>query len=173
MPLVRLYIAVSIDGYIAAADGGVDWLAPYPAEQFGFDDFIATIGTVVMGRKTYDQARGFEAWPYAGKRTIVLTSRPLDPPHPEVETRAGGIDALCDALKTESRGDIWLVGGSSVTRQFLDAGRVDRIELYVIPILLGSGIRLFMDSPTAQSARLRDATSLAGGVVRLIYDLRA
>ncbi len=170
MGQVRLYVAVSIDGYIAAADGGVDWLAPYPAEQFGFDAFIATIGTVVMGRKTHDQARSFDTWPYAGKRTIVLTTRPLEPPHADVETWSGEIGPLCDALG-KSRSDVWLVGGSSVTRAFLDARRIDRLELYVIPILLGSGIRLFAESPVLQQARLADATMLAQGVVRLTYDL--
>jgi dihydrofolate reductase len=93
-PLFRLYLAASVDGFIATPDGGVDWLEPYPAEDFGFDAFLPTIGTIVMGRTTYEQALRLGPWSFEGKHTIVLTSRPIDEPPAGVERWDGDVTAL-------------------------------------------------------------------------------
>ena len=84
---IRLYIATSLDGYIATPDGDVAWLEPFHAGDYGYDDFLKGIGTLVMGRTTFDQVLGFGAWPYAGKRAIVLTSRPVETPPEGAEVR--------------------------------------------------------------------------------------
>ncbi len=76
-PQIQIYIATSLDSFIATADGGVDWLEPFQAEDLGYSAFVATIGTIVMGRTTYEQIRGFGSWPYAGKRTVILSSLPI------------------------------------------------------------------------------------------------
>jgi dihydrofolate reductase len=171
-PLVRLYIAVSLDGFIATPNGGVEWLEPYPAQDFGFAKFLESIGTIVMGRATYDQALGFGPWAYEGKRTIVLTSRPLDDPPPGVEARDGDVTSLTADLKASSAGDIWLLGGAKSAGPFLEGGLVDRLELFVIPVLLGEGIALFDGANRRTQLQLESATPYPRGVVQLVYSCR-
>ena len=78
MPLIRLYIAQSLDGYIARPDGGIDWLRPFDDVDYGYSAFMREIGTVVIGRASYDMARSFGDWPYQTMRSLVITSKPLD-----------------------------------------------------------------------------------------------
>jgi dihydrofolate reductase len=168
-PLLRLYLAISLDGFIATSDGKVDWLDDYPAEQFGFDVFLATIETIIMGRTSYEQALSFGAWPFAPKRTIVMTSRPLAATQPGVERRQGDVSVIATELRTESANDVWLFGGANLARQFLDRGLVDRVELFVIPVLLGSGIRLFETSGRRIPLQLDELKQHAKGVVQVAY----
>jgi dihydrofolate reductase len=173
-PLLRLYIAASLDGFIATSDGGVSWLEPYHSPALGYDEFLKSIGTVVMGRTTYDQALTFPGpWPYAEKRTIVLTSRPIEKPPPGVERWSGGVGALADHLRTRSNMDVWVCGGARTARAFIDLDQVDRIELYVIPVLLGEGLPLFERSHHASSLRLERTRSFGNGVVELVYEFKA
>lgn len=171
-PTCRLYIAVSVDGYIATPDGGVEWLEPYHHLDTGIQDFMDKICTIVMGRNTYDQALRLGDWPYAGKRIVVLTSRPLNPTtgH-EVETWSGDPRPLMDSLREQSDGDIWLLGGARIARQWLDLNLVDRLELYVIPVLLGDGVRLFQRSERRHALELDAATTWPGGITCLRYYL--
>ena len=80
-------MAISLDGFIASPDGSVHWLEPYDPYEVGFGEFLASAGTIVMGRKSYDQMLTFGPWPYAGKRTIVMTRRPLAPATPDTWLR--------------------------------------------------------------------------------------
>lgn len=168
--LFRLYIAASVDGFIATPGGGVDWLAPYETEDFGWHAFIAAIGTVVMGRVSYDFVRAQGIWPYAGKRVVVLTSRPLGEVPEGVKAWNGNVQPLADHLRGENRGDVWLMGGGRAIRPFLDAGLVDRIELFLVPLLLGEGIRLFEPSAQRLPLHLRRTVAHGCGVVQLVYD---
>jgi dihydrofolate reductase len=168
-PQFCYYVAVSADGFIATTDGGVAWLDVYPADQFGFTEFMATIGTIVMGRAAYEKSRTLGPWPFAGKRTIVLTSRPLEDAPQGVERHSGDITALAASLKATDEGDIWLFGGANSVKPFRDRGLIDRVELYVIPVLLGDGIRLFEPSAAAMKLTLIDARAMGSGVVRLVY----
>lgn len=170
-PLLRVYIAVSLDGFIAAPDGGVEWLEPYPAEEFGFAQFLEGIGAIVMGRATYDQALGFGPWTYDGKRTVVLTSRPLDDPPSGVESWSGDVVALAADLKSGPAGDIWLLGGATSIAQFLEHGLVDKLELFVIPVLLGKGIALFDGAHRPVRLQLESTTPYPKGVVLLNYSV--
>lgn len=171
-PLVRLYIAASLDGYIATSDGGVDWLEPYHGVDVGYDAFIAAIGTIIMGRATYDQVFTFSEWPYAGKSCLVLSSRPLGAVPDGVERVSGDVAAIVEQARRRNDGDIWLVGGARTARAFLDLGLIDRIELYVIPVLLGDGLRLFEPSCHGARMALERAEALPRGMVRLVYSLR-
>jgi dihydrofolate reductase len=171
-PLLRYYVAASVDGFIATPDGGVDWLAPFQEAEVGFEAFMRGIGTVAMGRTTYDQVIGFGGpWPYAGKRAVVLTSRPLGDAPPGVEARAGGAADLAQDLRAGTQaGDVWLVGGARAVRPFLDLGLVDRIELTVVPVLLGDGLPLFERSARApQALRLEEVRPLPLGMVQVLY----
>ncbi|MEX0730452.1 MAG: dihydrofolate reductase family protein [Aquisalimonadaceae bacterium] len=171
-PICRLYIAISVDGYIATPDGGVDWLEPYHHLDTGIQDFMDKIGTVVMGRNTYEQVLQLGDWPYAGKHAVVLTSRVLAPPagH-EVQAWSGDPRQLLSTLRKRGDGDVWLMGGAMVVRQWLDLDLVDRLELYVIPVLLGDGIRLFRRSDHRHALELQAATTWPGGITGLHYYL--
>lgn len=167
---LRLYAAMSIDGCLADADGGIGWLAPFDAEDYGMEGFLAGIGALLTGRATYDQVRGFAAWPYAGKRVVVLTHRPLEADPPAgVEAAAGDLAVIVARLRTEAAGDIWLLGGAAVAQDALAQGLVDSLELFVIPVTLGGGIRLFGASGVPQGWQLAAARPFPNGVVGLEY----
>lgn len=169
-PLFRVYIAVSLDGYIATPDGGVAWLEPFQAEDFGYRDFFATIDAIVMGRKTYEQVRGFGDWPYVGKQTLVLSSRPLADLPANTRVACGGVRDLTRDLKTAG-GDVWIHGGAQTIRACLDHDLIDRLELYVIPVLLGDGLPLFPRSDRQARLTLKESHAFPGGVVKLVYGL--
>ena len=131
---------------------------------------MTEIGSIVMGRLTYEQIRGFGDWPYPGKRTLVLSSRPVADPPDGVARKNGDLSALIAGLRLAGlSGDVWVLGGAQVINGFLDQGAIDRIELFVIPVTLGDGITLF-ERPDALSA-----LSLTGearhplGVVKRTY----
>jgi dihydrofolate reductase len=106
---VLLSVAVSLDGFIADLQGGVEWLNPFFSDELNFDDFMAEVSAVIMGRTTYDQTVGL-GWPHAGKHVVVLTSRPLDAPSEGVHSYHGDLDALVAGLKREHGGIIWHMG---------------------------------------------------------------
>ncbi len=151
MTQIILYIAVSLDGFIADAGGGVDWLPPGDGGDDGGDDkrryadFYAAVSALIMGRRTYDQVRQFGDWPYPGKPVYVFTTRPPDDtPPPGV--RFIQIDAAAFARTVASQhtaGPIWLVGGADLANQFRIAGLIDEYRVFVIPIILGQGVPLF------------------------------
>jgi dihydrofolate reductase len=174
----RLYIASSLDGFAAPSDGSVEWLADYPADDMGFSGFLAGIDTVVMGRRTFEQIAGFVSdpadWPYTGKRCCVLGSvRPrVEFDFPGVEYRNQGFRALAKAFAREGRGDTWLVGGpETIHRAFAD-DVVDRLELFIIPRMLGEGLPLFSWSSGSRLLTLTSTVAFANGVVLLDYAIR-
>src|SRR5512134_2246559 len=125
------HVAVSLDGKIARLDGSVDdWLAAdYPAEDFGFDAFLASVDAILMGRETYDAVRRFGDRPYPGKPTIVLTTRPLDDPLPAgVEARSGDAAAVAAELEARSYRCVWIEGGGQVVRSMIAIGKIDVLE---------------------------------------------
>lgn len=167
-PRVRVHLAVTVDGYIASTDGGIDWLDDFSPDDFGFDTFLASIGAIVMGRATYDQVRGFGDWPYGERRTVVVTSRPLDDaPPPAVEATDDLQTALADLKKTTTEGDIWICGGGRVVRQLLDLDLVDTLELAVLPVLLGTGLPLFEPAARRHDLRLLETQRRGGGVLAI------
>jgi len=169
MRKVILYIAASLDGYIARQDGSIDWL-PDPTADFdyGYDELLGRIDTVLMGRTTYEQVRGFGDYPYAGMQGIVFSRK-----------RAGELDEyvrftdedpaeLIGKLRREEGKHLWLVGGGELIASFLDHDLVDEFHIFTVPVLLGKGIPLF-DGPYPELAlRLEDVTSWPTGLVRTI-----
>lgn len=148
MPEVVLYIAMSLDGFIAREDGSVDWLNSIedtPEALARYESFYNSIDTLVMGRATYDQVLGFGTWPYEGKVTHVVSHRGAEPDDPNTEVRFTdrSIIDLVRFCKQESKKDLWLVGGASLIDQFEAEGLIDRLRITVVPIRLGSGIPLF------------------------------
>lgn len=167
---IRGYIAASLDGYIADRDGGVGWLDPYEKVEAGYELFIAGISTVVVGRKTYDQIEGeLGGWPYAGKRGIVVTSRDLGDPPKDVAAWRDGIDRLAETLRAEE-GDAWVAGGAALQSAFIAARALDSLDLFVVPVLLGGGVRLFPTGTNTPSLSLAAVETLDLGMVRLRYE---
>jgi dihydrofolate reductase len=179
MSLIRGFIAASLDGYIADRDGGIGWLKPFDEVDYDYAGFIAEIGTVVMGRGTYEVVAGFEGgWLYAGKRGIVVTSTPLADAPAGVERWSEGVPALIAHLRAQqddqAGNDIWVIGGGGLQAAFIEAGALHRLDLFVIPVLLGDGVPLFPETQAPpRSLTLEASRALDKGMVRLTYRLDA
>lgn len=162
-----VFIATSLDGFIARRDGSLDWLkiVEQPGEDYGYAKFAATVDTLVMGRGTYDVVVGFPEWAYAGKRVIVLTHRPGEARHGE-EFFAGSVEELAARLERDGVRRVYVDGGI-VIQQFLAAKLVDDLTISVIPVLLGDGLPLFAHSEAALA--LEGVERWPSGLVQLRY----
>lgn len=163
-----VFIATSLDGYIARADGALDWLGAVKleGEDYGYARFAATVDALVVGRATYDVVLGFGAWPYAGKRVVVLTHRPGESRHGE-EFFTGPVSDLAAMLAEDGVKRVYVDGGV-VIQQFLAAKLIDDLTISVIPVVLGGGIRLFGDG-TEQALALDGVQSWPTGLVQQRY----
>ncbi|MEI6062317.1 MAG: dihydrofolate reductase family protein [Bacteroidota bacterium] len=175
MGKVVLYIAVSLDGYIARPDGNLDWLfaLPNPGQiDHGYAEFLSTIGDIVMGRSTYNEIIGFDMdWPYKGINTYVISNNTeLKLSSPGTFLLSDGIPGFIDNLKTNSPKDIWLTGGGKLVACFLAKGLIDRMILSLIPVILGEGIPLFPGKLPESGWALSNVESFTTGVVSLTYD---
>lgn len=171
---VVLYIAASLDGFIADRDGGVDWLEQATSDadgDYGYADFYEEVSALVMGRRTYEQVRGFGAWPYPGKPTVVFAHAPPDGDHPDVAFASGAPADVVTSLRDRGEGDLWLVGGGALIASFQAVGLIDTVILTLIPILLGDGVPLFVGTQPKVDLRHVDTRTFASGVVQLRYDV--
>jgi dihydrofolate reductase len=164
-----VYIAVTLDGFIARRDGSIDWLSlvERPGEDYGYQRFRDSIDTVVIGRSTYNLALGFEPWPYAGKRCVVLTHSPTAPRHDE-EFHHGLPEQLLARLSAEGAKRAYVDGGA-VIQQFLAAGLITDLTVSIIPILLGEGVPLFGKIGRDVRLTLKASTAFESGLVQLEY----
>lgn len=173
---ITLYIAISVDGFVATKDGRVEWLDEFEGDvedgdvDGSYEDFIAGIDCLVMGARTYEQVLSFGDWPYAEKPTYVLTHRDRPRANDHITFYAGAVEDLAADLEDQYQ-DVWLVGGAAVAQQFLRANRIDELWLSVIPRLLGSGISLFGESWDGRELDLIESTSHVSGIVELRYDV--
>lgn len=165
----RLYMAMSLDGMIADAEGGVDWLNRWDDADYGTAGFMQEVDALIMGRTTFDQVTGFGAWPYAGKRTVVLTSRPLGAAPEGVEGTSDLAGAIAELR--EDAAQVWIVGGAATAAACLALGAVDSVELFVMPVLLGQGVPLFAGDGPELPLALRETRAWPNGVVGLTYDV--
>lgn len=165
---VIYYAAVSLDGYIAGLDGDVSWLDGFFIPELGFHDFMARIKGVIMGRGTFDKIVSFGKWPYGALPGTIATHRDFDGSFGPL-TKSGGApaDILAEARQV-SEGPHWIVGGADLATQFLEAGLLTRIDLFVIPVLLGSGIPAFRNAAQV-SLSLIDSQTYPKGIVRMSY----
>jgi dihydrofolate reductase len=139
------FIATSLDGYIARPDGSIDWLTERGerAGDTGYDEFMSSIDTVVLGRKTYELVLTFDFWPYDGKQVEVLSTT-LAPDADERVIVHRTLDALVETLNDRGAHRVYTDGGTTI-QTFLRAGLLNELTITVAPVLLGSGIRLFGD----------------------------
>ena len=139
-----VFIATSLDGFIARANGDLDWLPPGGGEPHGYDEFMATVDALVIGRKTFETVLTFDTWPYGEKLVFVLSTRTLAPaPLGAVVERMSGAPAeIVSQLAARGVRHVYVDGGITIQR-FLQAGLIQRLVITRIPIILGSGIPLF------------------------------
>jgi dihydrofolate reductase len=144
-----VFIATSLDGYIARPDGALDWLPEDGGEPHGYDAFLASVDALVIGRGTYETVLGFAAWPYGTKPVVVLSTGtgPFTPPTGAVcERLAGEPGEVVASLGQRGWRSLYIDGGITIQR-FLRAGLIDRLILTRVPVLLGCGIPLFGPLP--------------------------
>ena len=174
-PQCSVFIAVSLDGFIARPDGRIDYLSivEQPGEDYGYKRFHDSIDTLIVGRKTYDLALGFDPWPYTGKRCIVLTHAPptAGARHGE-ELYSGAPRPLLERLATEGSKRCYVDGGA-VIQQFLAAGLITDLTVSVLPILLGEGVPLFGKTGRDIRLELVEHRAFKSGLVQLEYRLPA
>lgn len=175
------YVACTLDGFIATTDGGVAFLdsvtPPAAAPDYGYADFFSTVGTVVMGRRTFEDALrlGGGTWPYEERTTVVFSTKLLG--HPCPHTVPGAMFTSEDPcsvvrrLKAEPsrRGDIWFIGGSSLAGELLRGGALDRVIVTQLPVLLGDGIPLFGRGHGQVNLQPLSQRVFDNGVVTLSY----
>jgi dihydrofolate reductase len=169
MPKVVLFIATSLDGYIANLDGTVDWL--FHDADYGYTEFMGSLDAVVMGRKTWEQAKTFEVVPFAGKQVFVF-SRTLPTSSDErIHKVHGEVEAVLAAIRPSLQRDLWLVGGGELIQQFISHHLIDEFRLFVHPIILGEGIPLFLKQSERTNLTFEGSQSFPSGLVELRYRL--
>jgi dihydrofolate reductase len=168
-----VFIAASLDGFIARVDGGIDWLSVVerPREDYGYRAFHDSFDVLIVGRRTYEMALSFDSWPYAGKRCIVLTHSAFEAKHGE-EFYAGPPRALVARLSAENARRAYVDGGA-VIQQFLADGLINDMTVSIIPVLLGEGIRLFGNTGRDVPLKLVANRAFQSGLVQLEYRLPA
>ncbi|MGH7526453.1 MAG: dihydrofolate reductase family protein [Gemmatimonadales bacterium] len=171
--LIRVYIGVSADGFVATADGNPAWGDRFDPVAYGHDEFLQQIGAVVMGRTTFDQAAVTFVgdWPWKGKEVYVLTSRPLptDPPAGVTAWQGGAAALLAHLRAAHLARDVELLGGPRTIQAFRELGGIDRLEIYLLPALLGDGIPLFPPRAAPLALRLDRHRTFPDGTIELIY----
>lgn len=165
-----LYIATSLDGYIARLDGSIDWL-PQPGED-GEDNsyikFYDSIDALIMGSNTYEQVLTFGDWVYTGKVSYILTSQDLSTDRTDICFVKGGVEEVVKNVNKQGYQRVWLVGGGKIVSSFINQGLVDEYIITVIPTILGSGISLYQSLPEIK-LDLISVQTYSSGLVELKY----
>lgn len=165
---VTLFIATSLDGYIAGPDDDLSWL--FTDEDYGFSDFYAHVDTLIMGRGTYDVVGTFGEWPYKGKRAIIVSRKgDVEIKTPMTTVESGDMVEFLERLENEGAKNVWLVGGGELVRSFLKQHLIDRITVSMHPVLLGTGIPLFPGGFPRTMLQLDTVEPYETGLVQLNY----
>lgn len=183
-PRCSVFIATSVDGFIARPDDGLDWLTGTPDDEvtgehdpgqdFGYGEFFAGVDALVMGRGTYDVVQGFTGdWHYGETPVYVWTSHPDDIEPKQgavVRPVSGTLAEVVARLVADGIGHVYVDGGQ-VIRQFLAAGLIDRMTISTPPILIGEGIPLFGQPMDDARLELVSCETYDGGMVQRVYDV--
>lgn len=174
---IRTHIGVSIDGYVSDADGRPALLSLpgfAPGVSHGHPEFIRNCGAVVMGRTTFEPAPGAANWPWPDLEVFVLTSRPLPPGTPSHVVARGDPAELLQLMRdADFAGDVHLVGGPRTIGAFAGIGALDRLEIVVLPLLLGEGLPLSAPRTPVTRLTLESQRTFEDGSVELAYSLAA
>jgi dihydrofolate reductase len=170
-----VFIGTSVDGFIARPNDDLDFLPEGGGEPHGYNEFIASVDAIVIGRKTFEKVLSFEAWPYGNKRVVILSSRPLDLSAAAggvVEQMAGPPAEIVSQLAARGINRLYIDGGITIQR-FLRAGQIQRLIITRVPVLIGEGIPLFGALP--RDIRLRHVATrhYPSGLVQSEYEIAA
>jgi dihydrofolate reductase len=168
---VSVFIGTSVDGFIARPNGDLDFLPEGGGEPHGYNEFIAGVDAIVIGRKTFETVLAFPDWPYGDKRVVVLSSRPVDLSAVRggvVEQMSGSPAEIISKLAASGAHHLYVDGGVTI-QGFLRAGLVQRLIITRVPVLIGDGIPLFGSLP--RDLRLRHVATqhYPSGLVKSEY----
>ena len=167
---ISVFCGTSVDGFIARRDGDLDFLPETP-EPHGYEEFIASVDTIVIGRKTYETVLGFDQWFYGDKRVVVLSRHPVEQPRSaRVEHMSGEPAEIAAKLAATGATHVYLDGGITIQR-FLRAGLVDRLIVTRVPVLIGEGIPLFGPLPHDVRVVHVATRSYPSGLVQSEYEV--
>jgi dihydrofolate reductase len=172
---VSVFVGTSVDGFVARPNGALDFLPTGGGEPHGYDEFIASVDALVIGRNTFEIVLAFPEWPYGDKRVVVLSSRPLDLSavrSGRVEQMTGTPAEIVSKLAASGAQHLYVDGGITIQR-FLRAGLVQRLIITRVPVLIGEGIPLFGSLP--RDVRLRHVSTqhYRSGLVKSEYQVAA
>lgn len=167
MRKVVLFIATSLDGYIARTSGDIGWL--FTDQDYGYTDFLASIDTIIMGRRTYEQALSFGEYPYKDKQGFVFSRTHKEEKDEHVTFISGDIAGFVEGLKRDTGKNIWLVGGSQVIHSCMGHDLIDEFIISVHPIILGDGIPLFRAPLPERKLNFLHCRTFDTGLVQLTY----
>jgi dihydrofolate reductase len=170
---VTVFVGTSVDGFIARRNDDLDFLPPGGGEPHGYNEFLASVDAIVIGRKTFEKVLTFGAWPYGDKRVVVLSSRPLDfsaAVGGVVEQMAGSPAEIVSQLAASGAHHLYIDGGITIQR-FLREGLIKRLIITRVPVLIGEGVPLFGALP--HDIRLRHVATrhYPSGLVQSEYDI--
>ena len=168
---LKLFIATTLDGYIAGPDGDMDWLEAGADLDYGYKEFYTSIDTTLMGNATYRLTLTVPRFPYPDKTNYVFTRGAPPPDTSNVRFVSGDIAAFARSLKQESGmqhsgNDIWLVGGGQVNTVMLNEGLVDEMILTIFPLVIGDGILLFAPGATRSLFKTVGCETYSTGLIQ-------
>jgi dihydrofolate reductase len=167
-----VFIGTSLDGFIARANGEFDFLPEGGGEPHGYNEFIATVDTIVIGRKTFETVLPMSPWPYGKKRVVVLSSQPLDLSAAKgvVEQMSGSPAEVVSKLAASGAKHLYIDGGITI-QGFLRAGLIQRLVITRVPVLIGNGIPLFGALPRDIQLRHIATKQYPNGMVSSEYEV--
>jgi dihydrofolate reductase len=167
-----VFVGVSVDGFMARLDGALDFLPPGGGEPHGYDEFMATVDALVIGRNTYETVLGFDAWPYGRKPVFVLSAHvlPAPPAGAVFEHLSGSPKTIAVALAARGFKHVYVDGGVTI-QGFLREGLIQRLVVTRVPVLIGTGIPLFGAVPHDIALRHIATRDYASGLVQSEYEV--
>jgi dihydrofolate reductase len=170
MAKIILYVAASLDGYIARKDESLDWLPTPEGHDFGYKDFLSGIGITLMGNKTYQLTKTFGEFEYPDKQNYIF-SRSAHAPEPHITWISENPADFTRRLKAEATTDIWLIGGGEIVKILYEAALIDELHLTQIPVILGDGIPLWPTNHRETKLEVIEVIDFGSGVVQGRYKL--
>lgn len=170
---VVLFIAASLDGFIAKPNDDMEFLSIVEEEgqDYGYFEFVNSIDTVIMGRKTYDWVmKQVPEFPHADKKTYIITRTPK-PDIGNMIFYTGDLKELILRLKQEKGKDIFIDGGAEIANLLMKENLIDEYIISVVPIVVGDGVRLFKEGLPEQKLNLISSKSFTKGLIQLHYQV--
>ncbi len=173
--IASVFVGTSLDGFIARPNGAFDFLPADGGEPHGFEEFLASVDAIVMGRNTFEIVLPLQPWPYGNKRIVVLSNRPLNlsiTSGGPIEQMAGPPEQIVSQLAARGIQHIYVDGGITIQR-FLRAGLIQRLTITRVPVLIGEGIPLFGSLPHDIQLRHIGTRHYPSGLVSSEYHVAA